>query len=73
MNEEQMAEKITGLEKDVGYLKERDRQQNGTIQTVNAKTDTLIVEVTKLKAASIVLNILSPIAVGLIVYLLTGK
>ena len=38
---------------------------------VDTKVDQLIVEVAKAKITSIVLNLVSPLAVGLIVYLVT--
>jgi len=38
---------------------------------MDTKVDQLIVEVAKSKVISIILNIVSPIAVGLIVYLVT--
>ena len=43
----------------------------GLTSGMDTKVDQLIVEVAKSKVISIILNILSPLAVGLIVYIVT--
>jgi predicted nucleic acid-binding Zn-ribbon protein len=41
LEQEEIVRKISTLEAEVKYLKERDTQLNGTIQKVDAKVDTL--------------------------------
>ncbi len=57
-------ERMTRAETEITNLKEL----TGGMDT---KVDQLIVKVAKLNVTSIILNILSPVAVGLIVYLVT--
>ena len=47
------------------------RNLKGLTGSMDTKVDQLIVKVAKLNVTSIILNILSPVAVGLIVYLVT--
>lgn len=67
----EIGKKVAGLEADVENLNGWQKSQNGALLRVDGKVDKLIVEVTKAKILSAVLNIISPITVGLIVYFLT--
>lgn len=66
-----LGKKVEGLERDVTNLNGWQKKQNGALLRVDEKVDTLIVEIAKSKTLSVILNIVSPIAVGLIVYLVT--
>lgn len=57
-------ERMTRAETEITNLKE-------LTGGMDQKVDQLIVEVAKSKTTSIILNLVSPIAVGLIVYLVT--
>ena len=57
-------ERMTKAEVEINGLK---RQVDG----MQEKLDTLIVEVAKSRITSVILNIVSPVTIGLIVYVLT--
>ncbi len=64
MNDCKSCERMTKAETEIKNLK-------GLTSGMDSKVDQLIVEVAKAKITSIVLNLVSPVLVGLIVYLVT--
>lgn len=67
----EITKKVATLEADVHNLCGWQGKQNGSLQRMEEKVEAILISVTKAHAKSLAVNILSPVVVGLIVFLVT--
>ena len=67
----ELTKKVSCMEADIHNLNGWQGKQNGSLQRMQEKIENMMVAITRAQSKSIAVNILSPVVVGLIVFLAT--